>query len=261
MRSSFIFGVIAGVAALTLAFEATGAEFAQRKPSALPDSTGYSLSPKTKLSPTAERRPVTVTLDRTVQSLLFAASAAQLSKDHDRAVSLLTRALRLNSDSAIAFIIYAYRGWVYYSKGELTKALSDYTAAIQLYPIAAVAYLDRGHVYRELGDNDKAINDFSEAIRLNPRYARAYLDRGSIYLRQRKFKQASKDYDAALAETNESEPQIRHGILNSVAWLRATFPEQSLRDGKQAVSEATRACELTKWKNWAYLDTLAGRSG
>jgi hypothetical protein len=58
-------------------------------------------------------------------------------------------------------------------------------------------------------------------------------------------------------EIDQLEPERRHSVLNSIAWLRATFPEQSLRDGKQAVSEATRACELTEWKDWAYLDTLA----
>ena len=30
-----------------------------------------------------------------------------------------------------------------------------------------------------------------------------------------------------------------------------------MRDGKQAVEHATLACELTKWKDAGYLDTLA----
>jgi tetratricopeptide (TPR) repeat protein len=60
-----------------------------------------------------------------------------------------------------------------------------------------------------------------------------------------------------VAEIDQLEPETRHSVLNSIAWLRATSPQQSLRDGKQAVSVATRACELTEWKNWAYLDTLA----
>ena len=44
---------------------------------------------------------------------------------------------------------------------------------------------------------------------------------------------------------------------NSLAWLLATGPQERFRDGKRAIDHATRACELTKWKRSAYLDTLA----
>ena len=37
----------------------------------------------------------------------------------------------------------------------------------------------------------------------------------------------------------------------------AACPETRFRDGKRAVEFATRACELTKWKNPRFLNTLA----
>ena len=39
--------------------------------------------------------------------------------------------------------------------------------------------------------------------------------------------------------------------------IMAACPEAKFRDGKRAVEFATRACELTKWKNPSFLDTLA----
>jgi hypothetical protein len=45
-----------------------------------------------------------------------------------------------------------------------------------------------------------------------------------------------------------------HKIL---ARLLATCNEAATRDGKRAVEEATRACELSKWKDPDCLDTLA----
>ena len=42
-----------------------------------------------------------------------------------------------------------------------------------------------------------------------------------------------------------------------MAWIRATSSNRLLRNGKEAVAEAIKACELTEWKKWAYLDTLA----
>ena len=44
---------------------------------------------------------------------------------------------------------------------------------------------------------------------------------------------------------------------SDLAWLRATCPDASYRDGKQAVTGATKACELSEWKNANAVDTLA----
>lgn len=46
-------------------------------------------------------------------------------------------------------------------------------------------------------------------------------------------------------------------LLNQKAWILATAPDNSVRDGRQAVELATRACELTDFGNAAYVDTLA----
>jgi hypothetical protein len=37
----------------------------------------------------------------------------------------------------------------------------------------------------------------------------------------------------------------------------ATCPKAEFRDGKRAVLHAQKACELTEYKNWGYLETLA----
>jgi hypothetical protein len=47
------------------------------------------------------------------------------------------------------------------------------------------------------------------------------------------------------------------GSLNALAWLLATCPDDTVRDGKQAVELATRACERTKWKDANIISTLA----
>lgn len=44
---------------------------------------------------------------------------------------------------------------------------------------------------------------------------------------------------------------------NLLAWIEATSPDSSVRDGKSAVSAATKACELTHWSQWSWIDTLA----
>jgi tetratricopeptide (TPR) repeat protein len=46
-------------------------------------------------------------------------------------------------------------------------------------------------------------------------------------------------------------------LLNRIAWLQATSPVAELLNGTKAIEYATRACELTKWKNANIIDTLA----
>ncbi|MBN1804316.1 MAG: protein kinase [Sedimentisphaerales bacterium] len=53
------------------------------------------------------------------------------------------------------------------------------------------------------------------------------------------------------------ESDLTMSTLNQLAWIQATCPEAKVRDGAEAVKNATRVCEFTNWKNWGYLDTLA----
>ena len=47
------------------------------------------------------------------------------------------------------------------------------------------------------------------------------------------------------------------GFRNELAWPLATAPQRSERDGTEALKHANKACELTNWRNYGYLDTLA----
>ena len=107
---------------------------------------------------------------------------------------------------------------VRHAKGSFDAALLDFTEAIRLDPKLAWSFNGRGVTWKAQGDIDAALRDYGEAIRLDPKYAIAYSNR---------------------------------------AWVRATNKDAKYRDGKQAVEDATRACELTDWKDTAKLRTLA----
>ena len=47
------------------------------------------------------------------------------------------------------------------------------------------------------------------------------------------------------------------GAYNNLAWIYATSPNVTLLNGEEAVSLATKACELTKFHNVSILNTLA----
>jgi tetratricopeptide (TPR) repeat protein len=109
---------------------------------------------------------------------------------------------------------------------------------------AAARFNRRGH--------GAAIGDFTEAIRLGPRDAEVYLRRGAAWESRRDYGKALADY----AEAARLDPAMAIAQNNS-AWIRATCPDAGLRDGKEAVASATRACEVTKWEAASCIDTLA----
>lgn len=67
------------------------------------------------------------------------------------------------------------------------------------------------------------------------------------------------DFEKAIADLGKAirlDPE-NPNLLNERAWLRATCEEESFRDGRQAVADATEACELTEWNDPKIVDTLA----
>ena len=65
-------------------------------------------------------------------------------------------------------LAYLYRGRAYADKGQLDKAIAEYTQVIRLKPKFAPPYFARGLAHLIKNDPDRAIGDFTEAIRLDP---------------------------------------------------------------------------------------------
>jgi tetratricopeptide (TPR) repeat protein len=102
-----------------------------------------------------------------------------------------------------------------------------------------------------LHDEDRAIADFTETIRIKKSTV-AYKRRAAAYSLKGDYTRALVDLrDAAKAAPNDG------AALINLAWFLATCPEPSLRDGNEAVTDATKACEISHWKNGYAIDALA----
>jgi tetratricopeptide (TPR) repeat protein len=118
---------------------------------------------------------------------------------------------------------------------------------------AAALVMMRANAYSKKADFERALHDYAEATTLNPNLVRGYIARAIVFAHKKDFASASNELDA-IAPRN---PRALADVLNSIAWIRATYPEEGLRDGKKAVESAQKACELSKWRYWRYIDTLA----
>jgi tetratricopeptide (TPR) repeat protein len=144
---------------------------------------------------------------------------------------------------------YNERGIAYGKKGHYDEAISDFTKSLEIKP-SAEAYNNRGVSYSRKGQNDEAISDYSKAIEINLKYVKAYNLRAWEYTLKGQYDQAISDLNKAL-EINPRDPEI----YNNLAWVLATANAPAFRDGKKALELALKTCELSDWKNLAYLDT------
>jgi tetratricopeptide (TPR) repeat protein len=153
---------------------------------------------------------------------------------------------------------YINRGLAWMDKKEYDKAIADYNEAIRLKPKDAFAYINRGNAWGQKKEYGKAITDYDEAIRLNPKDAWAYINRGNAWSNKKEYGKAIADYNQAI--------RLERFFLayRNRAWLEATCPDARFRDGKKAVDDATKACDLAMeawgtdgWKNAICLEALA----
>ena len=133
----------------------------------------------------------------------------------------------------------------------LADAPAYYTDYLRTHPRSSWAYNHRGIAWQHKGELDNAIKDYTEAIRLDPKNSAAYNNRGIAWGNKREYDKAIKDYTEAI----RLDPKYTFAY-NNRAWLWATCREAKYRSGKQAVADAAKACELTQWKNYGYIDTL-----
>ena len=70
------------------------------------------------------------------------------------------------------------------------------------------------------------------------------------------FLSNSKMFEKQRTELGQGDAALA-GPLNGHAWWQATYPVAELRNGPEAIENATKACELTGWRNPVYVDTLA----
>jgi len=220
---------------------------------------------------------------KTVPELLDRGLALYGRKEHNAAIAAFTQAIRLEPNLARA---YAYRAQAWGAKhvraqeiadldqailldpgnasyrlaraaswtsqGRHDQAMVDYDDAIRLEPNNPALYVARGNEWRRHLKLDLAVAEYDRAIQLDPNYINAYLCRALIAKQRRDFDQAV----AELSEIARKAPDNAeaHRLL---ARILATCDKGGVRDGDRAVREASRACELTAWRDPDCLDTLA----
>lgn len=169
--------------------------------------------------------------------------------DFDQAIA--DHSAAIGQDSHVAGY-FNDRGLVWHKdKHDLDKALADFDTANRISP-SAWNHATRGNLLRERGELDDALTSFDEAIHLAPAAGWFYAWRAALWSAKGDRSKMQQDLDDAI---HHSPDDVQ--TLNARAWLMATSPVAEHRNGKQAVDDATKACELTVGRDTDCLTTLA----
>jgi tetratricopeptide (TPR) repeat protein len=177
------------------------------------------------------------------------AIAYGLMGDYKQSIRDSSEAIRLNPNDAD---FYYNRAANFQSIGSLEKAIADYNEAIHLGQEDLRIYCGRASVLEDIGQLDKASADYDRVTRLNPTDANDYRFRGFAHFAKGNYKAAAFDLEKAV----QLSPRDYDALL-ALAEFQATCPEDSLRNGKEALEKSLRACELSRWQSPDVVGTLA----
>ncbi len=177
-------------------------------------------------------------------------------------------------------------GIVLAGRGQFDAAIDHYQKALEIKPDYAQAHYNLGIVLAGRGQSDEAIAHYQKALEIKPDFVEAYYNLGTVLAgreqfdaaidRFRKAVEIKADYTDArrMLEIVQSRwEEIRKALagrrellrsrpddvalLSDIAWMLATNPNASIRNGTEAVELAQRAEQLSQGREPAILGTLA----
>lgn len=166
--------------------------------------------------------------------------------DFSRALPELQSAVELGPENAAAWDLLPV---VLFQTGATDDAISAARDGVAISPYNADSHYVLGATLARKADFAAATNQFAYALLLRPDFADALKS-----IRRTLLAAASTPQGVKELETTAPDSPM---LLGDLAWLLATNPDDSLRDGVESARLAERACELTGYKVPELLASLA----
>ena len=176
------------------------------------------------------------------------------------------------------------RGYLLVKQGEFAKAIEDMDRVLKLRPRYLDCLHERGSANLLMGNLEAALKDFVRCLAQQADFIPALSSRSFILMCQKRYSEALCDISRviALRPGNDADQHNKAVVLgamgkyreairnyeaairlnprsggshNNLAWLLATAPDDSVRDGLRAVEHARKAIEIGM--NGPWMDTLA----
>jgi Tfp pilus assembly protein PilF len=166
-----------------------------------------------------------------------------------RAAEYYNKSLQINPDFAQA---HNNLGYILLQDGKAGEAIAQFEAALRSQPVYPEASYNLGRAHLTNGQPGDAAVCFQKALGMDPNVAEINYSLGEALRQQGLISNAVAHYERALELRPDSAP-----ACNNLAWLLATCPAASIRDGPLAVALAKHAEKLTSGRDAVVLGTLA----
>jgi tetratricopeptide (TPR) repeat protein len=185
------------------------------------------------------------------------------NKKYDEAKKLANEMLTERPDMKQA---HYYLGLIAFFQEDTQAMKRHFTRYLELaesesdnFNIRAKSEYELAHAYAHLGDVfkhesqiDQAIMHYKEALSHDPYMVTTYYNLAGVHLLQGSLSDAVACYMRILDLDGDATD-----ALNNLAWILSTAEDTKIYNPADALKFALRACELTKYNNPNFLDTLA----
>jgi tetratricopeptide (TPR) repeat protein len=138
------------------------------------------------------------------------------------------------------------------SQGEFDAAIKDVQNILKDNPNDLPVRVQLARYYTANKEIPKAIETFDTIVEDFPGNLSGLRGRADALLSIGQQKEAIADYEAILQKQSSNI-----AVLNNLAWVLATSPDDSIRNGARAVSLAKEANDATEYKSAHLMSTLA----
>jgi spermidine synthase len=176
------------------------------------------------------------------------AVAYQLGGELNKAIDAYRRVIQLQPHHDEA---HANLGVLLAGRGQFDQALAHYGESLRVRSDRAEVHSNLAIALVQKGQIPRAVDHLRRALRLKPDYPEGHNNLASLLIGMGQFSQAADHLRKAL-RIDPAQP----AALESLAWLYATCPQDSVRNGPEAVRLAQQLCKLTD-NDPSALDTLA----
>jgi tetratricopeptide (TPR) repeat protein len=167
----------------------------------------------------------------------------------DEAAACYEKALEYQSDDAL---VHRNLGDLLGRLGRYDEAIAHFQRAVELAPADAAAHNNLGMAYQAEGKTELAMTHFRQALALRPNNAEAHYNVAVALANEGRFSEAFRHCREAV--------QLRPDKIafpQRLAWMLATCPDASLRNGKEAIELGERVNRFCRGQRIDALDTLA----
>ena len=221
-----------------------------------PDSAAPRLQRARVLAMLGEQPGALADLDKAIEispqkavPLVLRARIQQQSGNLEAAATDLAKVLKDQPGNPAALEL---RGLMAADAGKYAAAIRDFTTIAKQDPPDPLVLGQLGMLHLAAKQPRAAIAWFGKSLTIDKTLFLSLRGRSDALISIGEHEKAARDLKAALKLHPEDS-----GVLNNLAWLFATSPDNELRDATQAIALATKACEETEWKAAHIISTLA----